>query len=82
MLVVRGVPLLQVGSSFFMPLDFLVTDSTNEKVSAAEESKALLLKLAMLCEGDMLSSITTTKTTRLACERCAWNDDVGDWGWG
>ena len=50
MLVVRGVPLLQVGSSFFIPLD-LVTDSTNEKVSAAEESKALLLKLAMLSEG-------------------------------
>ena len=51
MLVVRGVPLLQVGSSFFMPLDFLVTYSTNEKVSAAEECKALLLKLAMLSEG-------------------------------
>ena len=64
MLVVRGVPLLQVGSSFFIPLDFLVTDSTNEKVSAAGESKALLLKLAKLCEGDMLSSITATNSAR------------------
>ena len=50
MLVVRGVPLLQVGY-LFIPLDFLVTYSTNEQVFAAEENNALLLKLAMLCQG-------------------------------